>query len=158
MDSTSSTAPADDTVLGHGSADRPRQRKRWLHWVPVLIAGGWLIASVVIGVGFIQEAPESAAAVTVETPELSASSSYSFYGGDAYTGIQNAASDTEHAVVDGVNGLAEFQLALEQKLAAQEARRWAESESRLHDALGFSIIGLGVLTFVVALGRATSSK
>jgi uncharacterized membrane protein YidH (DUF202 family) len=75
--------------------------------------------------------------------------------GDAYTGIQNAASDTEHAVVDGVNELGAFQLALQQAVAAQEARRSSHFQSQVQDGLGILIIGIGVLNFTVALTRFT---
>ena len=84
-----------------------------------------------------------------------ASSERTSYGGDAYTGIQNAASDTEHAVVVGVNELATFQLALQQAIAAQDSQRSADLEAHVQDGLGFLIIGIGVLNLTVAMTRLT---
>jgi len=110
---------------------------------------------VIVGVQVIQAKPAEVSALRVPTPSLSASSEHLFYGGDAYTGIQNAASDTEHAVVHGVNQLAAFQLALQRAVAEQDSQRAATTHSETQKGLGFLIIGVGVLTFTVALTRTT---
>jgi hypothetical protein len=132
-----------------------RTRGRWIPWSTLALAVFWLIASVIAGIGLIRDDPEAASALTVSPPTLSSSSGHASYGGDAYTGIQNAASDTEHAVVNGVNKLGAFQLALQQAVAAQEARRSSHLQSQVQDGLGLLIIGIGVLNFTVALTRFT---
>jgi hypothetical protein len=136
---------------------RTRTRGRWLRWIPLALAMLWLIASVIVGLKLIQDEPDEVSALGVPTPTLSASSEHIFYGGDAYTGIQNAASDTEHAVVEGVNQLAAFQLALQQAMAEQDSRRSSSMQSEMQKGLGFLIIGLGVLNFTVALTRTSKS-
>jgi hypothetical protein len=130
---------------------RERGRGSRLGWVALTLATLWLIASVIVGVQVIQAKPAEVSALRVPTPSLSASSEHLFYGGDAYTGIQNAASDTEHAVVQGVNQLAAFQLALQRA----DSRRARTTHSETQKGLGFLIIGVGVLTFTVALTRTT---
>lgn len=133
--------------------DATRQRGSWLRWIPLTLATLWLIVSTIVGVKLIQSEPAEVSALNVPTPTLSASSDHVFYGGDAYTGIQNAASDTEHAVVEGVNELAKFQLALQRSVAEQDSKRSSNIQSEIQQGLGYIVIGLGVLTFIVALTR-----
>jgi hypothetical protein len=135
----------------------PRRSGRWLRWIPLALAVLWLIASVIVGVQLMQHDPEEVSALDVTAPKLSASSEHVFYGGDAYTGIQNAAADTEHAVVDGVNQLGAFQLALQKAVADQENRQSASVQTEMQKGLGFLIIGVGVLNVTVALTRLRKS-
>jgi hypothetical protein len=115
--------------------------------VALVIAVIWLIVSVAAGAWLIKTAGTDDQVMSpAKAPRLSATSALSAYGGDAYTGIQNAAADTEHSVVNGFNSLAAYQQALAQAKADSDL---ATSE-RLQQALGLLIIGLGVLTFVVA--------
>jgi hypothetical protein len=94
----------------------------------------------------------------VTTPSLTASSELSAYGGDAYTGIQNAAAYTEQAVVNGVNELATFQLALQKAVAAEDAHHSASAQAHVEDGLGFLSIGVAVVNLTVALTRLTNAR
>jgi hypothetical protein len=124
-----------------------------MHWLPLLLAVAWLIPSVLVGLNLIQDKPNRAESISVTTPSLTASSDLVTYGGDAYTGIQNAAAYTEKAVVDGTNELAAFQLDLAKAEAAADARRSASNQARLEDGLGFLIIGVAVVNLTIALSR-----
>jgi hypothetical protein len=117
----------------------------------------WLIMSVVVGLKLMQDNPEAVSALDVSTPQLATSSDHVVYGGDAYSGIQNAASDTEHAVVDGVNEMAKFQLQLQQAVATEDRQRWSLMQSKIEDGFGYLVIGVGVLNLTVALTRLTKS-
>jgi hypothetical protein len=132
-----------------------RSSGRRLRWIPLALAMVWLVASVIVGAELMQAETANVSAPTVPIPALSPTSEHSVYGGDAYTGIQNAASDTEHSLVDGVNQLAAFQLALAQAVAKQDSQRSSSMQSEIQKGLGFLIIGLGVLNFTVALTRAS---
>jgi hypothetical protein len=103
--------------------------------------GGWLIAS----------APKDTVALRTSVPSLTAKSSHTLYGGDAYTGIQNAASDTEQSVVDGVNALGETAKAL----AVESAQRQQDLLSQIQIGLGMLIISAGLINVTVAF-RAQS--
>jgi hypothetical protein len=124
-----------------------------MRWVPVLLAVAWLVPSVMVGLHLIQDTPPASVSLSATPPNLTASSELNSYGGDAYTGIQNAAAYTEKAVVDGVNGLATFQLDLQKELAAQDASRAADSQAHIEDGLGFLIIGVAVVYFTLAITR-----
>jgi hypothetical protein len=130
-------------------------RGRWLRWIPLALAMIWLFASVFVGVRLMQDEAAKVTAPSVPTPALSPSSEHTLYGGDAYTGIQNAASDTEHSLVEGVNQLATFQLALQQAVAEQDNQRSSSMRAEMQKGLGFLIIGLAVLNFTVALTRTS---
>jgi hypothetical protein len=104
-----------------------------------IAAGSWLI------VGAVEEPEPSGVAV----PSLSVSSSEELYGGDAYTGIQNAAVATEQAVVEGMNEMFDLAVQLESSSSESSARHM----SRLTIGLGVLIIGIGVLNFNIAVQR-----
>jgi hypothetical protein len=114
----------------------------------LLLATLWLAVSIGAGIWMIASSPTHKN-VDVRVTHLTASSEETEYGGDAYTGIQNAASDTEHAVVDGVNGLARMEFNLAQ--ASMEQRH--DDAAHLADGVGFLIIGIGVATFILTLQR-----
>src|SRR3954453_22365595 len=85
---------------------QPPTRGRELHAFLLVLASLWLIASVAAGVWLFTGTKSGAVHLRASRPTLTAQSTQASYGGDAYTGIQNAASDTEHAVVEGSNQLA----------------------------------------------------
>lgn len=118
-------------------------------WLSLALSAIALIAAVVVGVGFIKGSEADRPTITAAPPALTTTASHQFYGGDAYTGIQNAAADTAHAVVDGVNDLGALQL----RAAQQTAASAYASERRLMQGLGALLIALGVVNFTVALGR-----
>ena len=84
---------------------------------------------------------------------MKASSGLSVYGGDAYTGIQNAAAKTERAVVDGFNA----ELTLQRSLAVAKWESDRQSSQRIQQGIGVLIICMGVLTLVVAGTRRTGA-
>ena len=98
-----------------------------------LVAGGWLIRDVPEGVHGVGPGHARSQAQHIE------------YGGDAYTGIQNAAAETEQAVVEQTNTLA--------GLAAAQVNEQTAEWNRLWTALGLLIMLLGGINFVVALQR-----
>lgn len=132
-------------------------RSRW-QWVPLVLALLWAIPSVVVGVNLITDTPSSAVSVGAAAPSLTSSSEELAYGGDAYTGIQNAAAETERAVVDGFNQLGSFELELQRSVAQQQAKRAAASQAHVEDGLGWLLISLAVLNITVAVGRLTSGR
>lgn len=148
----------DEAQPTRRTSPEPLKQRRWIRWVPLALAVGWLIPSVIFGLKLIQDEPSAASALNVTPPNLSAMSAHILYGGDAYSGIQNAASDTEHAVVKGTNALAAFELSLQQAAAAQDAARSANSQARIEDGLGFLLIAIAVLNCTVALGRLTNAR
>src|SRR4051794_23196304 len=101
MEETVATSDTEQANLARASAGTDsRRRSRWLRWIPLALAMLWLVASVIVGIGLMKDEPAKVSAPSVPTPALSATSEHSLYGGDAYTGIQNAASDTEHSLVE----------------------------------------------------------
>lgn len=152
MDSPSDSQEATST--SPAVTTRRFRRGHSFHWIPLALAVLWLIGSVIAGVNLMLHDPIEDSALDVSTPSLSASSGQVSYGGDAYTGIQNAAANTESAVVDGVNELGTFELALQQAMDDQESRRSQSMQFELRNGLGFLIIGIGVLNFTVALTRS----
>lgn len=137
-------------------APRPA-RSPWT-WVPLVLALLWSIPSVIVGVNLITDSPSPTVSVQASAPNLSSNAEEIAYGGDAYTGIQNAAAETEKAVVDGFNQLGTFQLALQRSVAEQQARNAAASQAHVEDGLGWLLISLAVVNLTVALGRMNSGR
>ena len=127
----------------------PRKGRTLIQGVSLVLASLWLIASIVVGAVLMLGGPTQPADSTTTLPNLTSSATKELYGGDAYTGIQNAAADTENAVVKGTNGLAQLQLSIAQSQAAADKG----AAKNLEFGLGFLIIGVGVLTFTSALQR-----
>lgn len=120
--------------------------------IAMVLATGYMVASIVAGVGLMHPGQVRAASIHTTEAELSSQSLRKAYGGDAYTGIQNAASDTENAVVRAANMLAaserEF---IEQGVNAQSDALVA-MVSPIQTSLGFLIIASGVGPFLVTGG------
>ena len=147
------TMPAPDDF----APARPERRNVWA-WLPLVLAVLWAVPSVMVGLDLIQDTPSAAVSLTASAPNLSSTSEELAYGGDAFTGIQNAAAETEKAVVDGFNQLGTFQLELQKSTAEQQARQAASSQARLEDGLGWILIALAVVNLTVAVGRLTAGR
>ena len=117
----------------------------------VLIASVWLAISIGVGIWLIVATPGGSTKFSVRSIHLTAASQQQSYGGDAYTGIQNAASDTEHAVVDGVNVMTDTQVAL----ARSSAEQRHDIAAHIAVGLGALVIGVGVANFTQALRRSS---
>jgi hypothetical protein len=96
--------------------------------------------------------------------DLTAVSKLQIYGGDAYTGIQNAAADTEHSVVDGVNALAaeigdldNARATFDRDVATATAQAHQKQLAHLSIGVGVAVVGIGIATFTVALFRYADS-
>ena len=116
--------------------------------VSLCLASVLLVSALAFGFWLVKEAPDVSSG-SVDHPGLSASGDYSAYGGDAYTGIQNAAVDTEVAVVDGANALADVAIALDTRREAAAAAQWRH----LWFALSALLIALAAVNFNVSLQR-----
>ena len=119
--------------------------------LPLLVAVAVLLGSLVGAVWLVAAAPEAVDGPTAKPIEASAE--YSAYGGDAYTGIQNAAADTANAVVLGSNTTADLLSAIYDESAAADARRWAH----LYRALAVLLVLLGVANVGRTLQRRVPS-
>ncbi len=122
--------------------------------VSLALAAVWLAVSVAGGAWLFFGTDSGAVTLHATKPVLAAESSHTVYGGDAYTGIQNAASDTEHAVVDGTNGLAN----LSQELADSSASFNRGLANRMQQGLGILVVGVGLLNFTVAMSRRRGAE
>jgi hypothetical protein len=148
MGSIPDTLVAEAPGPTRGSSFRPA-----LPIVAIAIASVWLVASLAVGFVVITGG-QAGDPVTASPPQLSSLTQQQFYGGDAYTGIQNAAADTQNAVVSGVNQLGEFQPELARSQAAS-----AEAGARsIRLGLGFLVIGVGVAVFTSALQAYARSR
>jgi hypothetical protein len=116
----------------------------------VLVASVWLVASVAAGIWLFVGASSDPVRLSATRPYLTPDSVHIAYGGDAYTGIQNAASDTEHAVVDATNGMVAFS----QDLAESSAGFNRGLANRVEQGLAVLIVGVGLLNFTVAMSRS----
>jgi len=112
-----------------------------------------LVSAIAFALWLTTEAPE-VSPNSATRPDLSASADYSVYGGDAYTGIQNAAVDTEVAVIAGANALSELAIELDAERAAAVADQW----HHLWVALAALIVTVGAVNFNVALQRFLSLR
>lgn len=141
------TAPGES-----GDASEPSRHGGRLNWVSLILATLLLIASVGVGVWLIESAPDGAR--TAEANQLATHSDLVTYGGDAYTGIQNAAAYTEAAVVDEANTLSALASQLHKEQAAADTERWGH----LWDGLAALIILIGAANFILALQRFAAHR
>ncbi|GCD88573.1 hypothetical protein [Nocardioides sp. LS1] len=110
----------------------------------LILAGAWLACSIVVGL-WLMISSHSIASDEVRLAPIPGTSTTS-YGGDAYTGIQNAAANT----VNGVRALARFD--------SVQARVERRESSRTNVGIGFIVIGIGVANFNVALMRRSTPR
>ena len=143
------------TTLSHDPSatavaqSRPRNA---LNAISLVLAALLLVASVVVGFWFIDAAPKQAG--TAKAKQLTSNSEMVIYGGDAYTGIQNAAAETERSVVESANTLAALASAQHADQAVADAERWGH----LWKALAALVIALGAANFTVALQRFAATR
>lgn len=124
-------------------------------WIALAVACVWLVASVVIGMEIMKGSSSASPSLSATMPQLTPSAKRMSYGGDAYTGIQNAAAETENSVIKSANGLAELAVDLENASADYNRGLVQDAVSPLAKGLGFLIIGVGVVNFTIALSRVS---
>ncbi|MFT0763078.1 hypothetical protein VRY54_08480 [Actinomyces sp. F1_1611] len=73
------------------------------------------------------------------------------YGGDAYTGIQNAAADTANAVTNGVNSLNQTQVAAARAAADYQGELLAAQFAPLRYGVAVIIVAAGLINLTVTL-------
>lgn len=125
----------------------PATRRRATPAGPVALAILVLVLAFAGTVWLVAAAPEPADGPRAEP--LTAAADYAAYGGDAYTGIQNAAADTANAVVAGANAANELASALHEESAAADAAHWAH----LYRGLAVLLVLLGLANLGRALQR-----
>jgi hypothetical protein len=108
----------------------------------LVVAALWLACSLAVGL-WLMISSHSIASHDVGIGHLEGTNSAS-YGGDAYTGIQNAGADTANAV----KALAKFDDA--------NARIGRRVSSRANIGIGFIVISLGVGNLNMALRRRST--
>lgn len=147
--------PTDAVEVGERERKPPRRRRRGnlgtvLSYVALSVAAAWMVMAIVVGVLIVQTPDVSRAKGT--WPEALAPTSFPMtYGGDAYTGIQNAASATENSVVASANMLAEA-TAEATKSQTLDLQKLALSVSRpLQVGAATLVVGSGVGPFVIVL-------
>ena len=111
-----------------------------------------LAGSVVVGVWLVDSAPIAPRAPAAA--ELTSTASRANYGGDAYTGIQNAAADTEKSVVAGANSVNSYARDLRVAEINAESAWWGH----LWKGLAALIIVLASANFVTVLQRCGSAQ
>ncbi len=137
---------ADKPVEERQSMTRGRSpRQRVAAWVTTVAATAWLAVSAVVGVGMVSPDSQGSVPLSDYMVTISSRSQHQAYGGDAYTGIQNAASDTEHAVVEASNANIKALEAIGRTIAVRQA---AASDA-ITLAIGWLLISTGVSTFLV---------
>jgi hypothetical protein len=139
-----SEGTADSQESGLSTRGGSRKRTNHTQVVSLGIATAWLVASTL-------GEPEAS---NVSAPSLSTSSSEELYGGDAYTGIQNAGVATERAIVDGMNEM--YGLLVD--LDASSAETKATDMSRVTIGLAVLIFGIGVVNFNIAFQRFADTR
>ncbi|MDQ1106323.1 hypothetical protein QE364_003178 [Nocardioides zeae] len=115
--------------------------------ISLALAAVLLVGSLLAAKWVVEEAPGGRAS---GYQDVASTSSYEFYGGDAYTGIQNTAADTEHTVANATNALGE--VARAQASAAND--RW----EHLWAALAILLVVIGAANFVLSLQRFAAHR
>ena len=137
-------APLPEMPINPVEAHPRQSRQPDVNLIALVLAALLLAAAVVAGILLISTAPGAPQTPTAQN--LSSSAVRSYYGGDAYTGMQNAAADTENAVVDAANASATHASALNASQLEAEAAWW-----------GHLWKGLSVLIIVIAAGNFITS-
>jgi hypothetical protein len=138
------TAAHPDVLFGPALRSR-----RGLRVFALVLAALWLIASVAAAVSLYTGVKTGPVHLNASSPLVTSKAEHNIYGGDAYTGIQNAAADTEQAVVSGTNSLA----VQAQGLADSSAGFNQALLNHIQQGLAVLIVGVGILNFTVALSR-----
>jgi hypothetical protein len=135
------------TVSTQPYTTNDRSRRAVSAFVPLALAAFLLLSSVVAAAWLVKAAPTDTWNPSAE--HLQAQSGHVAYGGDAYTGIQNAAADTEHAVVVGSNAVTDLVAAEHKDRSIADAERWAH----LWKAIAVLMVLLAGANFVIVLQR-----
>ena len=132
---------------------RPRRgRAPVMNLISLVLSALLLAATVAAGMWLISTAPGVPQSPTAQ--RLSSSAARSFYGGDAYTGIQNAAADTENSVVAAANASANHASTLQASQLDAEAAWWGH----LWKGLSALIIVIAAGNFITTLQRFGSAQ
>lgn len=131
------------------AGERRGTRMPWL--VAMVVAAVWLVVTIVIGILTMAQTTPPTPALPGLPQDLTPSSYRSAYGGDAYTGIQNAAADTENAVIEAANAQRAADAALANWSAQYEGKLAEAQLQPLARGVGFLLIGTGIAPFVVTL-------
>lgn len=110
----------------------------------LVIAALWLACSLAVGL-WLMISSHTIASHDVSMRTIAETNAQA-YGGDAYTGIQNATANTANAV----KALARFDDA--------NARIERRVSSRANIGIGFIVISIGVVNFNLALRRRPTSS
>lgn len=145
-------APPDGgrTPSGQPRARRGKNLRPTLSYVALALAAAWMVVAIVMGILIVQPPDVSRARAT--SPETLSPTSFPMtYGGDAYTGIQNAASATENSVVASGNMVAET-TAKATKSQTSDLQKLALAVGRpLQVGAATLTVGSGVGPFVIVL-------
>ncbi|OKL47895.1 hypothetical protein BSR29_05250 [Boudabousia liubingyangii] len=139
------------------AVDAPKAKLPLLNILTIVLSSVWLIASVVGSVMIfsaeeVDDSPVSRISQTVIEPE----SQHAFYGGDAYTGIQQAASDTEHTVATSANAIQKVNLDIVAWQTRTQSKALAIANRPTQLGLGFVVLGLGIVPFLFSLNSLAS--
>lgn len=165
--SASQAPPAREEVAGtavengFGAAPKPATRRSAtsvLGFLPLAFAGVWFVVSLVFGVGLMSPVEVTGPAFLPKGAPLEPTSRPMAYGGDAYTGIQNAASATEHAVVEVGNHVVAANTALAGELSKAQRDVVLESTAAIQRGLGFLVIASGVVPLILVLPPLVNSR
>ncbi|MEO6471878.1 MAG: hypothetical protein ABIR57_08225 [Aeromicrobium sp.] len=113
--------------------------------VSLVLAALLLAASIAFGLWLVNSSPRVDRSPTAA--QLTSSATRESYGGDAYTGMQNAAADTENAVVEGTNAITDNASALVRAQQQGENALW----NHLWKGLAVLIIVLAASNFIRVL-------
>ena len=131
---------------------RPRRRvPSILNIVSLALATLLLAGSIAVGVWLVTAAPVGAVAPAARG--IATEASRESYGGDAYTGIQNAAADTENSVVAGANSINKYARDMRVAELNTESAWWGH----LWIGLAALLIVLASINFIAVLQRCGSA-
>lgn len=130
----------------------PKRRVDVTNLAALVLAALLLAASVAVAVWLINSAPEVPG--TPDAQKVSSLAGRTSYGGDAYTGIQNAAADTENSVVAGTNSVTKYAGALQENQLAADAAWWGH----LCKGLAALIVAIGAGNFITVLQRSGATR
>ncbi len=133
-------------------ARAPRRGPGLVNLLSLALASLLLAGSIAVGVWLVTSAPVAPSAPAAA--ELTREASRQSYGGDAYTGIQNAAADTEQSVVAGANSINGFARDLRVAEINAESSWWGH----LWKGLAALIIVLASANFITVLQRVGSAQ
>jgi hypothetical protein len=148
------TVPLDTPAPEHATsaADARRRRGSAVNLTSLILAALLLGASLAFGAWLIASAPEAPRAPYVL--DLASLAERSSYGGDAYTGMQNAAADTENSLVAGTNKMIGLASALQENQLEADAAWWGH----LSKGLAALVVAIAAGNFITVLQRFGTTR